>query len=196
MWGCSYEPPDSMNERFKQKGCDIYAKEVKNYLNKSIKNRDIVFLGYTVSDTILSPEIKSYISTLAIMLAKHGAALVLLDDLYLAQSDDNQCETGLLPYRLGIQKKASDAACLINKHDSKNFQSLLRYDQLISSLRKTYSNVYHFSIRNLLCPGEQCPRKLDDGTPIYQDQSHLFTKAAQKLGPELRRQLIHSGLKL
>jgi hypothetical protein len=93
-------------------------------------------------------------------------------------------------------KKASHAACEIQKSQSRNYQSLLRYDQLIASIIEENSNVYHFSIRDQLCPVEQCPRKLDDGTPIYQDESHLFSGAAQQLGPELRRQLLQSGLKL
>jgi peptidoglycan/LPS O-acetylase OafA/YrhL len=196
MWGCSYEPPSTMGPRFKQKGCDIYGKEVTSTLNKNIKSGDIVFLGYTVSDMLISPELKFHISSLASSLAYHGAKLILLDDLYLADANDNLCDDRLLPYRLGIQKKASVEACLIKKHKSKNFNSLLKYDKLITSIRQRHSNVYHFSIRNQLCPGEECPRKFDDGIPIYQDETHLFSGASQKLGPELKRQLLYNGLSL
>lgn len=141
------------------------------------------------------PTLKAHISTLASSLANRDAKLVLMDDLCLVGANDNSCEAGLIPYRLGI-KKASHAACEIRKSHSGNYQSLLRYDQLIVSIIEVNSNVYHFSIRNQLCPVEQCPRKLDDGTPIYQDESHLFSGAALRLGPELRRQLLQSGLKL
>jgi hypothetical protein len=118
-----------------------------------------------------------------------------MDDLYLAEANDHSCEAGLIPYKLGIQK-ANHAACEIRTSHSGNYQGLLSYDQLIASSIGVNSNVYHFSIRNQLCPVEQCPRKLDDGTPIYQDESHLFSGAALRLGPELRRQLLQSGLKL
>lgn len=196
MWGCSYEPPTTSDPRFKQKDCDIYGQEVKNFLDKNIKNQDIVFLGYTVTDALISPELKLHISSLASHLASRGAKLVILDGIYMADIDDNFCEDGLLPYRLGIQKKASEEACLINKYQSKNFHSLLKFDELITSIRQRHSNVYHFSIRNQLCPGEHCSRKLNDQTPIYQDESHLFSEASRKLGPELRRQLLRDGLRL
>ena len=196
MWGCSYEPSAATDDRSKQKGCHIYGKEVKKYIENNIKANDLVFLGFIVNDALVSPTLKAHISTLASSLASRDAKLVLMDDLYLAEANDNLCEAGLLPYRLGIQKKASHAACQIQKSQSKNYQSLLRYDQLIASIIQGNSNVYHFSIRDQLCPAEQCPRKLDDGTPIYQDESHLFSGAAQQLGPELRRQLLQSGLKL
>ena len=48
------------------------------------------------------------------------------------------------------------------------------------------SSVYHFSIRNQLCPVEQCPRKLDDGTPIYQDVSHLFSGGGPAAWPRAK----------
>lgn len=196
MWGCSYEPPSTMDWRYKQKGCNLYVSGVNKFLEKSVNSGDIVFLGYTVSDGLIGPALLSHVSGLAKILDKRGAKLVLMDDLYYAEYDDNRCESGLLPYRLGFRKMASDRDCLIKKRDSSNFNGLLRYDNLIASIREKNSNVYHFSIRNQLCPGELCPRRLVDGTPIYQDQSHLFAGAAQKLGPELRRQLLQSGLKL
>jgi len=196
MWGCSYEPPTTMSKRYKQKGCDIYGTEVKKYLDKNIKNQDIVFVGYTVTDLLISQELNLHISSLATSLANRGAKLVLLDDLYTANANDSQCESRLLPYRLGILKKAPTANCIINKHKSNNFKSLLKYDNLVSSIRQRHANVYYFSIRNQLCPAEECRRKFNDGTPVYQDESHLFSRASQKLGPELRRQLLRSGLKL
>ena len=196
MWGCSYEPSATTDETSNQKGCHIYGKEVKKYFQSNIQANDLVFLGFLVSDSLVSPNLKDHLSTLASSLANRGAKLVLMDDLYLAEANDNACEARLFPYKLGIQKKASNAACQIIKRHSRNYQSLMRYDQLVASIMEGNFNVYHFSIRNQLCPVEQCPRKLDDGTPIYLDESHLFPGAAQQLGPELRRQLLQSGLKL
>ncbi|MCX5956657.1 MAG: SGNH hydrolase domain-containing protein [Cyanobacteria bacterium] len=105
MWGCSYEPSATTDETSKKKGCHIYGKEVKNFIESNIQGNDLVFLGFIVSDALVSPKLKDHISTLASSLANRDAKLVLMDDLYLAQANDNACKDGLLPYRLGIQKK-------------------------------------------------------------------------------------------
>jgi hypothetical protein len=189
-FGCAFLP-DSMIDDSSRSGlqCSDYVKETSEYIYKSARPGDIVFIGQALLDSYYlsrtSPEYFTQIEAFAKRLEGKDVPVVLFDGTFPPGANPELCTKELwrpFPDMKHCQKPAWTARV-----------GFSRFDDMASELAGRSQNIFYAPLRTGLCDKKICGQYTLSGTPIWHDNGHITDAASGELAGLLRSQLRKGG---
>jgi peptidoglycan/LPS O-acetylase OafA/YrhL len=156
------------NRSCSKNGLDDYL----NYLNKKLKPKDIVVLGFTSSRVNKQNQVVfiNNLNNLAEVVAKNNSTLFLVDDV------PKPCLTSQLNYEKEVLIKKNYNICKINKNQSKESRGV--YSQILKE-SSIQAYIKYIDPHDELC-GQSLCTLAQDNLLLYADTSPHLTKSGSK----------------
>ena len=188
--GCAFMPSSMIKDSIEMTTkCSEYNEAVGEFIRKSAKPGDIVFIGQALRGNDYlersTPEYFSHIEAFADRLRGIMVPVVVLDGTFPPGTNPELCSSELwrpFPDRGKCQKSTSAAK-----------SAYLRFDNMAYGLARRNQNIFYAPLRMGLCNEEICGQNTISGTPIWHDYGHITEKASGELAGLLKSELHTSG---